>query len=566
MICNKKRHLGQRLASGIVLASAVALLSACDGGVEQPGSSSATAVSSAPVVSVSSSVAISSSAAPVVSSSSVIIPSSSSVASSSESGNVNTIILQENRAGFCAVDGTIDSNNMGFSGDGFANTDNAEGQSISWQVNAQTSGPATLEFRFANGGDPRSGDLSVNSGANGTQPVTLANTGGWTDWATESVTVDLVQGLNNIKVTATSDQGLANIDSLTVTGAGVSAGDCGGVASSSAMQSSSSAGGSVGVGEPPAQCEAMGWATRKGRSSTPFNVTGGGNAQPIIVKSFADLSKYAGDGSPRVIYIDGTLGGGWSGRSGDRLIVKSNKTIIGMRPGTQLKAPIQIKDASNVIIKNIVIKGPGSSSDQAWDNIVIEGASKNIWVDHSEFWNGQDGNADVVKGADNVTFTWNIFGYTNNGGHNFSNLVASSDNEPQSVGKLNITLMFNHFRGVAQRQPRCRFGDIHVVNNLFTKDGMASDNGISAGKQCRVLVENNHFIGIKHPVHKRSGGKSELRGMNIFENTSGDTAGNGGPAFEPPYEYKSLLVPASQVKGLLQGKVGATLSSPSACE
>ena len=126
--------------------------------------------------------------------------------------------------------------------------------------------------------------------------------------------------------------------------------------------------------------------------------------------------------------------------------------------------------------------------------------------------------------------------------------------------------MFNHFRGVSQRQPRCRFGDIHVVNNLFTKDGMQSDNGISAGKQCRVLVENNHFIGIKHPVHKRTGGKSELRGTNIFEGTSGDKAGNGGTAFNPPYEYQSLLVDASEVKGMLQGKVGATLASPSACE
>lgn len=310
----------------------------------------------------------------------------------------------------------------------------------------------------------------------------------------------------------------------------------------------------------------MGWATRSGRTSKPFDVTGGGNAKPIIVKNFSDLQKYASDKSPRVIYIDGTLGGGWKGRSGDRLVVGSNKTIIGMRAGTQLNAPIQIKNSSNVIVRNIVIQGPGSNSDQAWDNIVIEGASKNIWIDHCEFWNGQDGNADVVKGADNVSFTWNIFGYTKGAGHNFSNLVASSDNEPQSKGKLNITLMFNHFRGVAQRQPRCRYGDIHVVNNLFTKDGMTSQNTISAGKSCRVLVENNHFIGVKHPVHKRSGGKSELRGENIFENTSGDTNGNGGTAFDPPYDYKSLLVDASKVKGMLKDKVGATLSDPANCK
>ena len=83
-----------------------------------------------------------------------------------------------------------------------------------------------------------------------------------------------------------------------------------------------------------------------------------------------------------------------------------------------------------------MIRGPGSNEDQAWDNINIEGDSKNIWVDHCEFWDGQDGNADVVKGADTVTFTWNIFGYTLPGHpHNLSNLIASSDSEPESEGK-----------------------------------------------------------------------------------------------------------------------------------
>ncbi len=101
-------------------------------------------------------------------------------------------------------------------------------------------------------------------------------------------------------------------------------------------------------------------------------------------------------------------------------------------------------------------------------SINITSGARNIWVDHCEFWDGQDGNADVIRGADKVTFTFNIFGYRTNGLHNLSNLVASSDNEPESAGKLDITLMFNHFRGAEQRTPRCRYGDIHVVNNLFT--------------------------------------------------------------------------------------------------
>lgn len=158
-------------------------------------------------------------------------------------------------------------------------------------------------------------------------------------------------------------------------------------------------------------CKAIGWATRSGRTGGAVEVTGGGSATPVVVKSFSELQMYATDDQARVIYIDGTLGSGWSGTSGDRLEIESNKTIVGMRSGTELKAPLHIKDASNVIVRNIVIHGPGSNSDQAWDNLNIEGTSKNIWIDHCEFWDGQDGNADVVKGADTVTFTWNIFGY-----------------------------------------------------------------------------------------------------------------------------------------------------------
>ena len=173
---------------------------------------------------------------------------------------------------------------------------------------------------------------------------------------------------------------------------------------------------------------------------------------------------------------------------GDRLEIKSNKTIVGLRAGTQLKAAIHVNAASNVILRNIVVRGPGSNDDQAWDNINIEGSSKNIWIDHCEFWDGQDGNADVVKGADTVTFTWSIFGYALSGHtHNLSNLIASSDSEPESEGKLDITYMFNWWSVATERQPRCRYGYIHVVNNLYTAS--ASVGASKLGRHQRVLVQ-----------------------------------------------------------------------------
>jgi len=318
-------------------------------------------------------------------------------------------------------------------------------------------------------------------------------------------------------------------------------------------------------------CKPMGWVTRSGRTGGAFSVTGGGNATPTVVKTYADLKTYAADGQARVIHVDGTLGAGWSGTSGDRLEIKSNKTIVGLRAGTQLKATLHIKDASNVIVRNLVIRGPGSNEDQAWDNLSIEGSSKNVWIDHCEFWDGQDGNADVVKGADNVTFTWNIFGYALPGhSHNLSNLIASSDDEPESENKLNITYMFNWWQAVSERQPRCRYGNIHVLNNLYTSDAAvgASKLGVTNGYACSVLTQNNHFIGQKDPIDlgKQAGpGSVQQAEGNLFESSTGNQLGSG-TAFTPPYEYQSLMVPASQVKALVQKSAGATLASPNACD
>ena len=329
----------------------------------------------------------------------------------------------------------------------------------------------------------------------------------------------------------------------------------------------------VGASAAVDQCKPIGWATRSGRTSTPFEVTGGGNTNPITVTTFADLQKYAKDSSPRVIYIDGTLGSGWSGTTGDRLnITGSNKTIIGLRPGTLLKAPIHISKESNIIVRKIVIQGPGSNADQAWDNLTIENdGSKNIWIDHCEFWDGQDGNADVVKGADNVTFTWCIFGYKKKSTHNLSNLIGSSDNEPVSEGKLNVTYMFNWWKAANQRKPRCRYGNVHVVNNLLTGDASVTGGtdvlGVSAGHMCTVRTERNVFINEANPIYTGNANGTGVNEVidNIFTNCSGNTKGTG-KSFTPPYDYTGFMLPASEVEAAVKANAGATLKSPTECD
>jgi len=127
------------------------------------------------------------------------------------------LVLQESEPGFCGVDGTVDSDNAGFTGSGYANSDNALGVSILWSVDVPTAGPRDVVLRFANAStNPRDGELEVNGVPTGVV-VAFPPTGAWTDWTTSMpVTVTLEAGINQIALTATTDEGLANIDYLSI--------------------------------------------------------------------------------------------------------------------------------------------------------------------------------------------------------------------------------------------------------------------------------------------------------------------------------------------------------------
>ena len=160
------------------------------------------------------------------SSSSSIVLSSSSTSSTSAHPS---LVIQEAQAGFCRVDGTVDTNNGGFIGTGFANTNNMQGAAVTWAVEASSSSRHIVNFRYANGGTAnRNGSLNINSGGNGNYTIELPPTGSWTNWQTASIQVDLVQGNNILQLSAQSAEGLPNIDSVSLSGSVLTAGNCSG--------------------------------------------------------------------------------------------------------------------------------------------------------------------------------------------------------------------------------------------------------------------------------------------------------------------------------------------------
>ncbi|WP_405583607.1 glycoside hydrolase family 75 protein [Streptomyces sp. NBC_01190] len=123
--------------------------------------------------------------------------------------------LFEAETGTLSSGGTFDSNHLGFTGTAFANPANAAGSYVDIPVTATAAGTKTLSFRYSDGTTAaRPATISVNGTSRGT--LNFPTTANWDTWTTASISVPLTAGTNTIRVTGTTADGPANIDSVTV--------------------------------------------------------------------------------------------------------------------------------------------------------------------------------------------------------------------------------------------------------------------------------------------------------------------------------------------------------------
>jgi hypothetical protein len=109
---------------------------------------------------------------------------------------------------------TIDSNNNGFNGTGFANFPASGGTLTFNNVDGNGGGSKSLAIRYANGAaTARAGNLTVNGV---TTPISFATTGGWTNWVTMNVAITLNNNTSNTIQFASTGNDLGNIDEITV--------------------------------------------------------------------------------------------------------------------------------------------------------------------------------------------------------------------------------------------------------------------------------------------------------------------------------------------------------------
>ncbi|MET7885945.1 pectate lyase family protein [Streptomyces avermitilis] len=200
--------------------------------------------------------------------------------------------------------------------------------------------------------------------------------------------------------------------------------------------------------------------------------------------------------------------------------VPANTTIVGLGKNAGFKgAGLQITAVDNVIIRNLAFESPLDCFPQwdptdtsvgnwnsEYDSAVVYG-STHIWLDHNTFTDGDhpdsslptyfgriyqqhDGELDIVKGADHVTASWNVFT-----DHDKTILIGNSDSASTAAvdrGHLKVTFHHNLFSGLVERAPRVRFGQVDSYNNHFVADS-AYSYSFGIGMESQLVAEHNAF-------------------------------------------------------------------------
>jgi pectate lyase len=220
-----------------------------------------------------------------------------------------------------------------------------------------------------------------------------------------------------------------------------------------------------------------------------------------------------------------------------RVTVPSNTSLIGVgasariiNGGLLLSGTGSATPVDNIVIRNIAFENAfdffpqwdptdsGGRWNSAYDNIGIQYAT-HVWIDHNTFSDGagqdhlypsvwaapydgplyevqhHDGLVDVTGSANYVTLSNNHFH-----DHNKTTLIGGTDTASLTESNprvLKTTLHHNYYQNVVQRQPRVRYGMVHIYSNYYTGENGGAEYGWSvgwtSGQGSKIYAENNVF-------------------------------------------------------------------------
>ncbi|WP_207533056.1 pectate lyase family protein [Desertivirga arenae] len=298
--------------------------------------------------------------------------------------------------------------------------------------------------------------------------------------------------------------------------------------------------------EPLALSNLIGYANVSGKT------TGGQGGAIVTVSSFSTLKRAVESNTPMTIKVSGRLFGMGS------ISVKSNKSIIGLKGATCEGFGFRIYNASNVIIQNLTIKNVININDDDCINIK---SSHHIWVDHCDLsanrsvlnWEYYDGLIDISHRSNYITLSWNKL-------HDSYKpvLIGADDGDVEDIGHSKVSLYKNYFYNATERQPRVRFGTVHVFNNYIRN---VNGYGILSSMGAIVDVEKNFFEKVSTPIRTDAGAKpGYLSNINTnrFVNSGPNRITTPASSWTPSsiYAYSSSVIPVDQVPSVVQAGAG----------
>lgn len=444
-------------------------------------------------------------------------------------------VIEENNFGFCyfgdlLTEGAVENTYEGALGVGYISPGDSQSfVAATWKVNAPETGVYRLRFRYANGGgSPLLGLLALNHIR--TQTLHFSPTTAWSDWQYIDVKVPLYTGDNTIQLSPDVGGGLPNIDSLTIIGAYVATMECG-----------------VDDALPLRPYDYYGWISVSdvgpGWASMNGGTNGGGtylfDSSTLNVETMDQLQSAVSGTEPRYVLIHGNHNG--------TLRIGSNKYIFAENGSSTLTGNIIISGSSNVILRNLKVRGNHCDSyDECKEGpaaVYVGDGATNIWLDHLDIADGQNGNLTVTDEADFVTLSWSKLHYTYDKEHIASNLTVSSNHETQSREKPRITYMNNWWGPETDQDlPRGKSGNIHIFNNYFNT-GASQIHGV--GYEIALIAENNFYEEPGREIFTDLGSSAGWLGIGNEGNAVGMNT-SFGSVFPIPYPY--TLIPASAVK------------------
>ncbi|RAL54830.1 unnamed protein product [Cuscuta campestris] len=218
------------------------------------------------------------------------------------------------------------------------------------------------------------------------------------------------------------------------------------------------------------------------------------------------------------------------------LSVSSYKTIDGRGQKVKLTGKgLRLKECEHVIVCNLEFEG-GRGHDV--DGIQIKPNSRHIWIDRCSLRDYDDGLIDITRQSTDITISRCYFA-----AHDKTMLIGA---DPSHVNDRCIRVTIHHcfFDGTRQRQPRVRFGKVHLYNNYTRNWGIyavCASVESQVYSQCNIYEAGQKKKAFEYYTEKAADKEEAGSGIIISE---GDLFLNGAQGILKPEANQQLFHPS----------------------